>query len=137
MPVTVGVGLKENGAGRVFRCVSGNGERGREVGELEDRLCKEEAFKRVEGRLARGGPIPGEVLLGEVKEGAGDIGVVGNEPSIEVGESKERADIFHLGWGGPTRDSVEFNWVHGQLAGFDDHSEVFHLVSGELAFFEF
>ena len=113
MPVTVGVSLEEDSAGRVFRRIGGNGERGREVGEAEDWFGEEEVFKRIEGRLTRRGPIPGEVLLGEVKEGTGDVGIVGDESSVEVGEPKERANVFHLGRSRPTCDSIEFYWVHG------------------------
>ena len=56
--------------------------------------------------------------------------------AVEIGEAKERADIFYLGWGWPTGYPIEFYWVHGQLAWFDDHAEVFDLVGGKLAFFE-
>ena len=87
--------------------------------------------------MARRGPIPGKVLLGEVEEGASDVGVVGNEPTVEVGESKERANIFHLSWRRPICDAVELDGVHGQLARFHNHSKVFYLVGGELAFLEF
>ena len=45
-------------------------------------------------------------------------------------------DIFHLGWGWPTGNPIEFYWVHGQLTRFDDHAEVFDLVSGKFTFFE-
>ena len=137
MPIAVGVGLEEDGAGHVFGCVGGNGEGGREIREAEDRFCKEETFEGIKGGLAGGGPIPREILLSEIEERASDVGVVRNESSVEVGETKERADVFHLGGGWPTGDSIEFDRVHGQLAGFDDHAEVFYLVGGELALLEF
>ena len=63
--------------------------------------------------MAGRGPIPREVFLGEVEERARDIGVIRDEASVEIGEAKERANIFHLGWSRPTCDSVEFNRVHG------------------------
>ena len=137
MPVAVGVGLEEDGTRRMFGCVSGNSEGGGEIGEVEDGFREEEAFEGVEGGLARRRPIPGEVLLGEVEEGTRDVGVVGDEPTVEVGESEERADIFYLSRRRPVCDAVELDGVHSQLAGFHDHSKVFHLVGGELALFEF
>ena len=137
VPVTVGVGLEENSTGHVFRRISGNGERGGEIREVENGFREEETFKGIEGGLAGGGPIPREVLLGEVEERASDIGVVRDEASVEIGEAKERANIFHLGWSRPACDSIEFDGVHGQLAGFNDHAKVFYLIGGELAFFEF
>ena len=137
MPVAVGVGLEEDGTGRVFGCVSGDSEGGGEIGEVEDGLCEEETFEGVKGGLAGGGPISGEILLGEVEKRASDIRIVGDEPSVEIGKAKERANIFHLSWCGPICDVIELDRVHGQLAGFNDHSKVFHLVGGELALLEF
>ena len=86
--------------------------------------------------MARRGPIPGKVFLGKVEERASDIGVIGDEASVEIGEAKERADIFHLGGSWPIGDPIEFNWVHGQLTRLDDHAEVFNLVGGEFTLFE-
>ena len=136
MPIAVGVGLEKDGARRVFRGVSGNREGGREVWEAEDWFCEEETFEGVKGGLASGGPVPGEVLLGEVEEGPGDVGVVGDESSIKIGEPEERANIFYLGRHRPVCNTVELNGVHGQLARLHNHAEVLHLVSGELALFE-
>ena len=113
MPVTVGVGLEENSTGCMFRCISGNSERSGEVREVENGFREEETFKGVERGLTGGGPIPREVLLGEVEERASDVGVIGDEVSVEIGEAEERANIFHLGWRRPTCNSVEFNRVHG------------------------
>ena len=56
--------------------------------------------------MARRGPIPGEVFLSEVEEGTGNVGIVGDESSVEVGESKERANVFHLGRCRPIRDAI-------------------------------
>ena len=137
MPVTVGVGLEEDGAGRVFGCVSGDGEGGGEIGEVEDGFCEEEAFEGIKGGLAGGRPIPGEVFLGEVEKRASDIRIVGDEPAVEIGKAEERVNIFYFSWCRPVCDAVEFDGVHGQLAGFHDHSKVFHLIGGEFAFLEF
>ena len=137
VPVTVGISLEEDGTRRVFRSVRGNSKGSGEVGKVKDGLGEEETFEGVEGCLTRRGPVPGEVLLGEVEERASDVGVVGDESSVEIGKAKKGANIFHLSWCGPSCDAVEFNRVHGQLAGFNDHSEVFYLVGGELALLEF
>ena len=66
MPIAIGVGLEEDGARRVFRGVRGNREGGREVGEVKDRFGEEETFEGVEGGLTSGGPVPREILFGEV-----------------------------------------------------------------------
>ena len=113
MPIAVGVGLEEDGARCVFRGVSGNGEGGGEVREMKDGFGEEETFEGIERSLARRGPVPGEVLFCEVKEGTSDIGIVRDESSVEIGETKERANIFHLSWCGPTCDAIKFDGVHG------------------------
>ena len=41
----------------------------------------------VKGTLLRRGPVPGEVFLGEVDEGTGKGGVVGNESMVEIGKA--------------------------------------------------
>ena len=101
VPVAVGISLEEDGARRMFGGVCGNSEGGGKVWEVKDGFGEEKAFEGIEGGLAGGGPVPGEVFLGEVEEGASDVGIVGNEPTVEVGESKERANILHLGWRRP------------------------------------
>ena len=137
MPVAIGVGLKKDGTRRVFGGVRSDGERGGEVREVKDGFGEEEALEGFKGRLTRGRPVPGEVFLGKVKEGMSDVGIVGNEPTVEVGEPKERVNVSHFGWRRPICNAVKFDGVHGQLAGFYDHPEVFHLIGGELALLEF
>ena len=56
---------------------------------MEDGARQEELLQLVEGLLTSGGPIPAIVFLGEIQEGAGDSGVVGYEPTVEVGKAKE------------------------------------------------
>ena len=135
--VAVRVSLEEDSTGCILECISGNGERGGEIREVEDRFQEEKTLKGVKRGLAGRRPVPREVFLGEVKERAGDVGVIRDEASIEIGEAQEKANIFYLGWSRPTRDSVEFYWVHGQLARFNNHAKVFHLIGSELALLEF
>ena len=137
MPIAIRVGLEEDGARRVFRGVRGNSEGGGEIGEVKDGFGEEKTLEGIKGGLTGGGPVPGEVLLGEVEDRMGDVRIVGDELSVEIGEATEGANILHLGWHGPIRDAVEFDGVHGQLTGFNDHAKVLYLVSGELAFLEF
>ena len=137
VPIAIGVSLEEDGARRMLRGIRGDRKGGREVGEVEDGFGEEKTFEGVEGGLAGRGPVPREVLLGEVEEGAGDVGVVGDESAVEVSEPKERANIFHLGWRRPVCNAVELDGIHGQLAGFHNHAEVFYLVSGEFALLKF
>ena len=41
----------------------------------------------VEGLLLGGGPIPGQVFLGELNKGTGNGGVVRDESLVEVGKT--------------------------------------------------
>ena len=136
MPVSIGVSLEEDSTGCMFGHIGGYGEGGRQIGEVENGLQEEEAFKEVEGGLARGRPVPRKAFLGKINEGMGNVGVVRNKVLIEIGEDKEGANVLYLGWSRPACNSVELNRVHSQLAGFYYHSEVFNLVRGKLAFFE-
>ena len=112
VPIAIGIGLEEDGAGCVFRGVSGNSEGGGEVGKVKDGFGEKELFEGVKGGLASRGPVPREIFLGEVEEGAGDVGVIGDEVAVEIGEAKEGANVFHFGRGRPTCDSIELNRVH-------------------------
>ena len=80
------------------------------------------------------GPVPRQVLFGEVDEWSGDVGVVGDKASVEIGKAKEGSDVLHFFGSRPTGDAVQFDRVHGKLSGFDNHSKVFHFVGGEAAF---
>ena len=89
MPIAIGVGLEEDGARGILGGISGDGEGLGEVGEMEDGAREKEFLKFIEGLLTSGSPIPVIVFLGEVEEGAGDCGVVGDEPMIEVSKAEE------------------------------------------------
>ena len=56
---------------------------------MEDRLQQEEFLQLVKGLLTSGSPVPAIVLLGEIEKRAGNYGIVGDEPMVEVGKAKE------------------------------------------------
>jgi len=84
--------------------------------------------------LASGSPVPLEVFLSEVNEGTGNIRVVRDKSSVEVGEAKEGAYVLDFSGGQPFGDSIKLDRVHGELTRFDNHSEVLNLIHGEFAF---
>ena len=43
--------MEKDGTGHVFGSISGDGERGRQVGKVEDGFREEKAFEGVEGGL--------------------------------------------------------------------------------------
>ena len=67
------------------------------------------------------------VFLGKIKEGAGYSGIVWDEAAVEVGKAQEGSYFLDLSRSGPAGDSVEFDWVHGELPWFDYHIEILHL----------
>ena len=103
---------------------------------MEDGAREEELFELIKGLLTSRGPIPVIVFLGEIKEGAGNCRVVGDEPTIEIDKVKEGSYILDFGWGGPGGDAIELDWVHGKLPWFHNHSKVFYLRDVKLAFLE-
>ena len=60
----------------------------------------------IEGLLLGGGPVPREVFLGEINEGAGDGEVIRNKSMVEVGETQKGVNIFDLGRGWPLHYAV-------------------------------
>ena len=67
----------------------------------------------------------------------GDCGIVRDKPTVEVGEAKEGLYILDFNWGWPGSDSIQFDWVHGKLTGFYNHSKVFDFWDVKLTFLKF
>ena len=59
----------------MFGGICGDCERGREIGEVKDRLGSKRGFQGGKGIVTRAVPGPGISLLGEVKKGAGSVSV--------------------------------------------------------------
>ena len=51
MPFPIGISLEKDGTRCVFGSVGGDGERGRQVGKVEDGFQEEKVFEGVKGRL--------------------------------------------------------------------------------------
>ena len=96
-------------------------------------MREEELFELIKGLLTSGGPVPVVVLLHEVKERAGDSGIVRNKLTVKVSKAKKGLHILDLCWSQPSSNAVEFDRVHGELTGFHDHSEVFDFRDVKLA----
>ena len=67
-------------------------------------------------------PLSRGVLLDEVNQRLGNVGIIGNELSIEIGKSKERSNVFDFHWSRPFHDAVQLYWVHGKLSWSDNHA---------------
>ena len=83
-----------------------------------------------------GGPVPAIAFLGEVEKWASDCGIVRDELVIEVGKAEKGSYILDFSRGWPGSDAIKFDWVHSELTGFHNHSEVFDFRDVELALLE-
>ena len=82
-------------------------------------------------------PVSAIVFLGEVEEGAGNSGVVRYKLMVEISKAKKGVYVLDFSRGQPSSNAVEFDWVHGELARFHDHPEVFDFEDVKLAFLKF
>ena len=73
---------------------------------MKDWFQQEQGFEGVKSSLASRGPVPGQVLLGEVNEGSGDIRVIRNKMSVEVGKPEEGSDVSDFLRGRPAGDTI-------------------------------
>ena len=127
MPVSVLWGLLgQNCTCRKVRTISFNPEGPGVVWGRQDQSGGDQALKGVEGRLLFAGPMPLDVVLGEVKEGACMMGEVLDEPTVEVGKPEEGLQLLLGGQNWPLRHSGHFGWVHLDRVMGNDHSKVLH-----------
>ena len=76
-------------------------ERSGYVGNGENGGRGEDFFERVKGLLLRRRPSPRDVFLSESGKRSDNVGVVGDEFSVEVGKAQERLNTFNRGGGFP------------------------------------
>ena len=95
----------------------------------EDRSGGERGLQGVKGSLALVCPCPLCGLSGKTSERNGYVGVVRNETTVEVGESKERLDVFHLSGRRPVKDSLDFVGGHSETLRREDETQIFHRVT--------
>ncbi|GBG67352.1 hypothetical protein CBR_g489 [Chara braunii] len=89
--------LREDGSNGEVRCISGNVQMSRGVGDLEDRGRGDGLFEEVEGVLAAVVPIEGLVLACEFVEWVRDVGEVADEGAAMLSmESVRMLDISLL-----------------------------------------
>jgi hypothetical protein len=82
-------------------------------------------------------PTPLHALPGEVEKGTGMMREVLNEPTVEVGETKEALDFLFIGRSRPFCYSGNLGWVHLYGVVRHNHPEVFNLGFLKLALVRF
>ncbi|KIO04362.1 hypothetical protein M404DRAFT_143203 [Pisolithus tinctorius Marx 270] len=96
----------------------------------------EGSLKVEESRVALFREAPRSALLSEVGEWNNNVGVVTNEPMIEVHEPKKGLDVFNLAWFRPIMNGLDLISRHGQTRWGEDIAEVLDRVLVELALFQ-
>ncbi|KIO07652.1 hypothetical protein M404DRAFT_136010 [Pisolithus tinctorius Marx 270] len=86
-----------------------------------------------ESRAALLGKVPRSTLSREASEWNDDVGVVINESSIEIGETKEGLDVSHLLRLRPVADCLNLLGGHGETRGRKNVAKVLDGVGVKLA----
>ncbi|KIO14042.1 hypothetical protein M404DRAFT_120896 [Pisolithus tinctorius Marx 270] len=79
------------------------------------------------------GKVPRSTLSREASEWNNDVGVVINESSVEICETKERLDVSHLPRLRPVADCLNLLSGHGETGGRKNITEVLDGVGVKLA----
>ena len=109
--ITIEVILEEDSTCCKERDVGHNGEGTSYIRDDKGRARGKGSAKHVKGFLLEGCPSPGLVLLGEEIKGGNNIGGVGYELVVEIGEAEERTNAFDRGGGVPVLNGSKFDWI--------------------------
>ena len=86
--------------------IGSDGEWGRWIRHFQDRLHTKYFLEDVKRPFASGRPFPRGILLGEVNEGSGNVGIARDKSSVEICKAKEGSYVLDLGWGGPVCNAL-------------------------------
>ena len=100
---------------------------------VADRGGDERGLERVERVAALLVEVPRYSFAGEAGERKDDLGVVVDEPPIEVREPEERLDVADFSGFGPVEDSLDFLLGHGETVSGEDVAEILDGLRVEFA----
>ncbi|KIN99920.1 hypothetical protein M404DRAFT_153869 [Pisolithus tinctorius Marx 270] len=98
----------------------------------ENRGGAEGILHAEKSRVALLGKVPRSTLLHEASEWNDDVGVVINELSVEVCETKKGLDVLHLPWLRPVTGCLNLLGRHGETGGRKNAAEVLNRVGVKL-----
>ncbi|KIO05145.1 hypothetical protein M404DRAFT_141637 [Pisolithus tinctorius Marx 270] len=130
---TVGAGDQQNASNGIVGGVSFHCKRSIRDPMSENGSRAEGILQAEESRAALLGKVPRSTLSREVSEQDDDVGVVINESSIEICETKERLDVSHLPRLRPVADCLNLLGGHGETGGRKNITEVLDRVGVKLA----
>ncbi|KIO07381.1 hypothetical protein M404DRAFT_136870 [Pisolithus tinctorius Marx 270] len=102
----------------------------------KDQSRGEGGLKAEESRVALFGEAPRSTLPSEVGEWNNYVGVITDEPMIEVCKPKKGLDDFNLAWFRPITNGLDLISRHGQTGWGEDIAKVLDRVFVELALFQ-
>ena len=100
----------------------------------ENRSGGKGRLERFKGFSSVVSEVPFDSFASESSERNDDIGVIGDEATIEIGEAKEGLDVLHLSGFRPILDGLDLSGIHLQAIFGQDKAEVFDSVGGEVTF---
>ena len=104
---------------------------------VKDGHCSERVLEEPESGVAGGRPIPRGVLASEAVKQDGEIGVISDESTVEVGKSKERLHVLDFARGGPVLNDFDLRIVHFEAFRTDNKAKEVRGIDAEVALFEF
>jgi hypothetical protein len=102
------------------RGIGGDSERKFWVRDAEDRSFGHAFLQVFEGFGGLRCPKEGGILVGEVSEGCGNLGISFDESLVVVAEAEEGLHLLDVGRSGPLLDSFDFLGISGDTLGGDD-----------------
>ncbi|KIO00230.1 hypothetical protein M404DRAFT_152992 [Pisolithus tinctorius Marx 270] len=129
---TVGAGDRQNASNGIVGGVSFHCKWSVRNPVSENRSGAEGILQAEESGVALLGKVPRSTLSHEASEWNDDVGVVINESSVEVCETKERLDVSHLPRLRPVVDCLNLLSRHGETGGRKNITEVLDGVGVKL-----
>ncbi|KIO08948.1 hypothetical protein M404DRAFT_132862 [Pisolithus tinctorius Marx 270] len=130
---TIRAGDQQNASNGIIRGISFNCKQSVRNPVSENRGGAEGSCQAEESGVALLEKVPRSTLSHEASEWNDDVGVVINESSVEICETKERLDVSHLPQLRPVMDCLNLLSGHGETGGGKNITKVLDRVRVKLA----
>src|SRR3979490_3172672 len=95
---------------------------------MQNGCRRDSSFEEIERLLTVFGPCPRGTFMCQPSERNGDVRVIENKTTIEVGEAEKRLDVFDLPRFGPIADRFDFVFSHCETFGLEYVTKEFDCV---------
>jgi hypothetical protein len=100
----------------------------------EDGCGGESSLQGIEGAATVVGKQPRSTLASKASKRNNNVGIIMNKTAVEVGEAKERLNVFNFPRLRPVTDGLDFVGRHGETLRRKAIAEIFDRVGMKLAF---